>query len=211
MILRHLRARDYRNMPWKNGQGSTLQLAIWPETAIFPSVEFQWRVSAAPVVDSGEFSRFPGCDRLLAVWSGPGFALSHDGGAPVHLKPGAVHAFSGDSVTYCRLGDGGPVRDLGMIYRRDVIQAQMEILTLAAGVQQTQDLAGDFQLWICARGIFEARVRERSFSVTQEESLFAVAPGDGAHGTGSGSRGQVILQAGGWGAEIFSVKLVALT
>ncbi|MBN7823193.1 HutD family protein, partial [Bowmanella yangjiangensis] len=45
-------------MPWKNGGGSTLELAICPVGASLD--DFDWRISSASVASSGAFSRFPG-------------------------------------------------------------------------------------------------------------------------------------------------------
>src|SRR5690606_24981691 len=52
-------------MPWKNGGGTTLQLAISPKGASLE--DFAWRISSAQVAVDGAFSSFPGADRSLAV------------------------------------------------------------------------------------------------------------------------------------------------
>ena len=56
---------DYRLMPWKNGLGTTTEIAIHPAEADLAGQPFDWRVSMADVTTDGEFSRFPGYDRSI--------------------------------------------------------------------------------------------------------------------------------------------------
>ena len=66
--MRVLRSADHKRMPWKNGGGMTLQLAISPAGAGLE--DFAWRISSAQVAMDGAFSCFPGIDRSLAVLAG---------------------------------------------------------------------------------------------------------------------------------------------
>ena len=50
--------------PWKNGGGSTTEIAIAPLGATVD--KFDWRISLATIANSGPFSVFPGVDRTLA-------------------------------------------------------------------------------------------------------------------------------------------------
>ena len=61
--MRILRAPDYRVMPWKNGGGTTTEVAVSPEGAGLD--HFDWRISMARVEQDGPFSTFPGIDRTL--------------------------------------------------------------------------------------------------------------------------------------------------
>ena len=49
-----------RPAPWKNGGGSTTEIAVWPNGAGLD--EFDWRISLATITQSGPFSFFPGID-----------------------------------------------------------------------------------------------------------------------------------------------------
>ena len=60
-----LYARDRVVSPWKNGGGTTTEVAAFPPGA--PLENFGWRVSIAQVARSGPFSLFPGIDRTLAL------------------------------------------------------------------------------------------------------------------------------------------------
>lgn len=113
--MRIVRAADYRRMPWKNGGGSTTEVAIAPANATLET--FDWRVSMAHVATPGPFSRFPGIDRTLAVIAGAGLHLAM-AGLTVTLDRGAPpHFFPGDIETAATLIDG-PVDDLNVMSRR---------------------------------------------------------------------------------------------
>ena len=117
-------------MPWKNGQGVTSEIAIFPPMARFPDDEFTWRLSSATIKSANHFSQFKNCDRLLVVWKGDGLILNTSELLP--LKP--FH-FSGTEPMDCRLL-GGEVVDLGLIYRKDQVKAEMKVLTLTASHSQ---------------------------------------------------------------------------
>src|ERR1700720_3517473 len=79
--LKIVRASDCLTTPWKNGGGSTTEIAAAPEGASLDI--FDWRISMARVASDGPFSDFPGIDRTLAVVSGHGLALTIGDAAPV--------------------------------------------------------------------------------------------------------------------------------
>ncbi len=112
--MRFLDPADFVAMPWKNGGGSTLQLAIHPPGATLDS--FEWRLSLATVGRSGPFSSFPGCRRTLMLVEGDGFELDVDGRRVVLDRPLEPVTFDGAARVECRLR-GGPSRDLGLITR----------------------------------------------------------------------------------------------
>ena len=88
-------------MPWKNGGGSTTEIAIAPAGASVSS-GFDWRVSMADVVSDGPFSAFNGYDRQLALLSGGGMVLSGLPDGDITLRPGdRPLAFAGEAaITY---------------------------------------------------------------------------------------------------------------
>jgi uncharacterized protein len=114
--LRIIRARDCRITPWKNGGGSTTEIAAEPSGASLDT--FDWRISMAHVATDGPFSTFPGIDRTLAVVKGSGLVLTIAGGTPVTLAYGSDPiSFAGDSPTSARL-IGGEIVDLNVMTRR---------------------------------------------------------------------------------------------
>jgi len=66
---------DFRTVPWKNGKGQTIELAINEGGSL---VQFDWRLSMATVVEDGEFSNFSGYHRNLVLIEGNGLTLTHD-------------------------------------------------------------------------------------------------------------------------------------
>lgn len=115
--MRILRAADYRRMPWKNGAGETVEIAVFPEGAYIE--DFDWRVSMASVVTDGAFSLFPGVDRTLSILEGEGLSLSVEGHDAVNLRiDSEPYGFPADLPTKARL-KAGPVADLNVMTRRD--------------------------------------------------------------------------------------------
>lgn len=126
-----LRPGDARRLPWKNGRGETLELAIWPRGASLAADDFHWRISRAGVVEDGPFSSFADCERALVVVAGDGLALDHGDAAPaVQMLPFAPHRFAGEWPTTARLL-GGPVADFGVIWRRGVVDAAVTVTPFA--------------------------------------------------------------------------------
>jgi len=114
--LRIIRARDCRATPWKNGGGSTTEIATEPSGASLDT--FDWRISMARVAADGPFSAFPGIDRTLAVVKGSGLVLKIGCGAPVTLACGSDPiSFAGDIATSARLV-AGEIIDLNVMTRR---------------------------------------------------------------------------------------------
>jgi environmental stress-induced protein Ves len=68
MAARILRSVDYVTRPWKNGGGTTRDIAVSPPGASLDT--FDWRLSLAQVDRDGPFSRFDNVDRTLVLLSG---------------------------------------------------------------------------------------------------------------------------------------------
>lgn len=94
MPLRHLRSDDYRVMPWKNGLGTTTEIAVHPPDAAL--TDFTWRLSIADLGASGPFSSFPGYDRILVQLDGPPMILAHEGLAERRLTLREPYRFAGE-------------------------------------------------------------------------------------------------------------------
>ncbi|MDS7594547.1 HutD family protein [Agrobacterium tumefaciens] len=114
--MRILYAKDYKRMPWKNGGGETVEIAVFPPDA---SVEtFDWRISMATVASDGPFSSFPGIDRTLSILEGDGMALAIEDRTPVLLtQESAPLPFPADVRVHATL-PSGPITDLNVMTRR---------------------------------------------------------------------------------------------
>lgn len=150
---------DYQTMPWKNGGGSTTELAIFPAGADLDN--FIWRLSTAQVAVDGPFSSFPGIDRTLAVLSGAGLVLHTKATQQNSAQQSAVH-LTQNSAPYCFAGElavaaelsEGSVSDLNMMTRRDACTHTMRKLLAGQHCIHAQDarqmllycVAGDVRL-----------------------------------------------------------------
>ncbi len=113
--MRLIGPADYRRMPWKNGGGATVEIAVSPSGASLDA--FDWRISMATVVESGPFSSFPGIDRTLCVLEGNGIRLDVDGNASTLTQSSAPFAFAADARVSGTPLDG-PITDLNVMTRR---------------------------------------------------------------------------------------------
>ena len=103
--------------PWKNGGGSTTELAIAPPGASLG--KFDWRISLATIAASGPFSQFGGVDRSLALVDGPGVYLEIDEQERFALTDDApLVEFAGESHVIATLA-AGPSTDFNVMTRRD--------------------------------------------------------------------------------------------
>ncbi|PBC09123.1 HutD family protein [Mesorhizobium sp. WSM3859] len=131
--MRILRAARYRVMPWKNGGGTTTEIAVSPDGAGLD--DFDWRVSMARVETGGPFSSFTGIDRTLSVLEGEGVVLDIAGRAPVRLtKASAPLAFAGDLPTSAAL-ISGPITDLNVMTRRGRMAHRVERRPLSGEIR----------------------------------------------------------------------------
>lgn len=119
-----IRLSDCPSQPWKNGLGSTREIAVQPSGA--GSNDFLWRVSIAEVDSAAPFSRFPGIDRQIALLDGNGFSMTLDDNR-VHplTAPFEPFAFAGEATVAVNLVDG-PTRDFNLMVRRE--HARGEVL-----------------------------------------------------------------------------------
>jgi environmental stress-induced protein Ves len=122
---------DYAVMRWKNGGGTTTEIARWPDSAQIEgelaSPSFAWRVSIAGIAGSCAFSLFPGYERTLVLVRGTRMFL-HIGRQPaIELVPYSICAFDGAASVRCALPDG-PVEDFNVMVARGRAQAITEIL-----------------------------------------------------------------------------------
>jgi environmental stress-induced protein Ves len=160
-----------RRMPWKNGRGSTLELAS-DATASAP---WTWRVSIADVPESGPFSTFDGCDREIACLDGDGMRLVVDGVAHDVPHEGRACAFGGNAETRGVLL-GGPCRDANLMWRRDAWHGALVVHRGAF----TFDSGADLAIVHVVRGAATANGR------SLEQGMSAIADGENLRVAGEG-------------------------
>jgi environmental stress-induced protein Ves len=165
--VRLIRPAEYRRMPWKNGGGETLEIAVSPDGAGLEG--FDWRVSMARVTRAGPFSSFPGVDRTLAVLDGAGLRLSVTGRHPVELTTASPPcSFPADLPATASLADG-PVLDLNVMTRRGAIDHALDRLSVSA----PRDLRLDCgtALLLCRSGGLDVELADRTISLGSDDTL----------------------------------------
>jgi environmental stress-induced protein Ves len=122
--MRILPPEHARRVPWKNGRGSTLELAT---DATAPGEPWTWRLSIADVPERAPFSAFPGVDRWLVCVDGPGLRLLRgDAWQPVP-RSGHGMAFCGEEeIEGEPLGPG--VRDGNLFVLRSTWKGHLRLL-----------------------------------------------------------------------------------
>ncbi len=125
-LYRIIPQSDYLRMPWKNGLGETLEIAVSRENDVV-----QYRVSQAAVVEDGVFSDFSGLHRTLVLLQGQGMLLTHQNGEQTHShdlkQPLSIANFAGGDVTHASLSDG-KIEDLNIMVREGRITSDVEAL-----------------------------------------------------------------------------------
>jgi environmental stress-induced protein Ves len=121
-------------MPWKNGGGTTQEIASWPQGAGLDG--FGWRASIATIAAAGPFSTFAGVDRSIMLLEGDGVRLfTHDGRIEHRLDvPHRPFAFSGDDAIDCTLL-GGASNDFNIMTRHGQWRADVQVLDHASAVE----------------------------------------------------------------------------
>lgn len=133
-----IRYAELKAHPWRNGGGVTRELASHPAAAPAQGAAGQggpgaagwdWRVSIADVSKAGDFSAYPGMDRVLTVVEGELLLLSVDG-AEHPLEKYRPFRFSGDAAATGALPTGD-IRDLNVITRQGVFKGYTSIIELS--------------------------------------------------------------------------------
>lgn len=119
MPIKKISTKDFTLMPWKNGQGLTEQIDLKTQNG-----KWLWRVSMAYIEKENSFSHFPKYNRLLTVIDGSGFYLNQ-----TFYKQNQIHFFHGEDSIACQPLNG-TVKDLGIIFDRDLISVTMDYLKL---------------------------------------------------------------------------------
>ena len=175
--------------PWKNGGGSTREIACWPPSAGLS--DFGWRISIATIAASGPFSVFAGIDRHIMLLDGDGVRLRSPGLIHHRLDtPGQPFAFSGDTPIVCTLL-GGASSDFNVMTRRGQWQADVQVL------QEARDIAP------APHGLL--LVLSGTWRINQEHEQPALHAGDGLRW--SGQAPGLHAQPESPGARLVAVRL----
>jgi hypothetical protein len=120
----------FRHMPWKNGGGVTIDIAV----TMLPGFEpgswegIIWRFSRTAIVTPGAFSDLSGYDRELALISGQGLVLRTPVGEIDVRQPFRPVRFAGETSIVSRL-EAGPVEVVNLIGDRSRVSIDLSYLS----------------------------------------------------------------------------------
>jgi uncharacterized protein len=122
----------YRHMPWKNGGGVTIDIAVSMLPGFAPD-SWQgiiWRFSRTAIVKPGPFSDLSGFDRRLVLVSGQGLLLETAVGEIDVRQPFRPVRFAGETAIVSRL-EAGPVEVVNLI--GDRLRVSIDLACLSDG------------------------------------------------------------------------------
>lgn len=162
-------AAQFQPMPWRNGGGTTWEIARGTFAGA-PVADWHWRFSLAEIARDGPFSVFPHTDRLLTLLAGTGIDLTFAGAPPRRLGPLEDIEFPGEAAVDCTLVEG-MTRDLNVMVDRRAAR-----LVPGRGESVIPLGAGDVALLYVLEAI----------AVKDDMKRITAAPGDAVIGEGSG-------------------------
>ena len=173
MALLHLTKSDYIISQWSGG--TTTQLAIAPEGAIYADRDFLWRISSATVdLEESDFTALPDYHRWISTLEG-GMKLTHENGTPIELAPYQVHEFDGGVDTH----SWGKCTDFNLMLRKGQAQGHVRSLSLDAGqsalvqAENADPAFANTQLLVyCGDGCAEISANGETVRVNASESVY---------------------------------------
>lgn len=108
----------YLRTPWKNGGGTTVDIAFSGDA---------WRFGRTPIVQPGPFSDYTGYDRVQVLVSGSGLVLETPQGEIDVRQPFRPVRFRGETKIVSRL-EAGPVEVVNLIGARALVKVDIAIL-----------------------------------------------------------------------------------
>lgn len=116
----HLKPENYVHSTWSGG--TTTQISIGPEGAVYANRDFLWRLSSATVdLEQSDFTALPDYNRFIATLEGE-IDVVHNQGEAIHLAPYKIHAFDGGASTQ----SFGRCRDFNLMLRKGACEGLLE-------------------------------------------------------------------------------------
>ena len=130
-----LEPSSFRSSPWKNGGGTTIDIAEANRPDHVPGdwAGLLWRFGRTAIVAPGPFSDLAGCDRAQVVVRGAGLVLELPDGEIDVRRPWSPVRFRGEDRITGRL-ESGPVEVVNLI--ADRAQFKIDLRVLVEGSQR---------------------------------------------------------------------------
>ena len=127
MVWKLFAQNDYVTTAWSGG--TTTQLAIAPEGAVYADRDFLWRLSSAGVeLEHSDFTPLPDYVRLISVLKGT-LDMKIGDGERFSLTPLTVRSFDGGTP----VESWGKCTDFNLMLRKGKTQGSTQSLELAPG------------------------------------------------------------------------------
>jgi environmental stress-induced protein Ves len=121
-MITRLNPGQYRRTPWKNGGGTTVDIAEQDDV---------WRFGRTPIIVPGPFSDYTGFDRMQVLVAGSGLVLETPNGEIDVGTPFKPVRFAGETPIRSRL-EAGPVEVVNLIGARAAVRIDLQVLREAA-------------------------------------------------------------------------------
>lgn len=128
---------------WRNGGGTTHELATWPSAD-----DWRWRVSVARIDRDGPFSAFDGVQRWFAVLTGDGVHLTWPSHQVTLTPQSPPLSFAGSPACEATL-IGGPTLDFNLMARGLIAHLTRQTSTPTQGAWPAQAHVGVFACTDC--------------------------------------------------------------
>ncbi|CAO3648914.1 unnamed protein product [Cunninghamella echinulata] len=149
----NLNPRDYIEHPWKNGLGTTKQIAIYPPDKDFKKDTFFWRLSIHSIQEKHcQFSFFPGYKRTTVILpyeepkspSGKkheqmSIILNHQGEeVNTNIKPLFPYSWDGGWATSCKVSHPS-ITCLQLLIRPEIGKAKFSVDKVGSSLEDEDD------------------------------------------------------------------------
>lgn len=166
LTLQLIDSKDLQATLWKNGGGSTREIAVFPPNASFD--DFVWRVSLAEVEQAGAFSSFSGIGRHIVLTRGQNMILHNRSTQHSEtLRPFEAYAFAGEDIIDCELPTG-PTSDFNLMVRRDQATGSISCWNQACEIS----LNSGHHLFHSALGGHQLRIANQNITLGSGDSLY---------------------------------------
>jgi uncharacterized protein len=137
-VITRLERSEYVRTPWKNGGGTTTDIAFNGEV---------WRFSRTPITVPGPFSDYRGFDRMQVLVAGTGLVLQRPDGDIDVRRPFEPVRFAGETPIVSRL-EAGPVEVVNLMGERSRVRIDLAVIN--AG--DTRHLGAGLHIAYCPSG-----------------------------------------------------------
>ncbi len=162
---------DYIRAPWKNGLGTTVELAKEG------SDPFRWRLSRAMLISSSPFSSFPDYERVLVTLGHQTIWVLHSGGKKRALPSLTPYAFSGALETQVEINS--PMEDFNLFCLRGKAEGKIYPTYFRVSREMQLPIAGKEHFIYCVGGHIQVQEPNTSTQATlQTGELLQVSKTD---------------------------------